>query len=86
MTMKTANVICRENSNSSAISYKSVPYFGLSNFSLYDFKFNCNGTEDSLCDCSVTNQTCPSMEIAEIQCNLPGIMNIIKLHYKYFYT
>lgn len=77
MTMATANVICWENANTTALNYQSVPFntFGTSNFSIYDSQFNCTGTEESLCDCAVTTQACSYSDIVQIQCDLPGNLN-----------
>ena len=82
MTMATAHVICRENANTVALDFQYVPSnFGISNFSIFDYQFDCNGTEESLCDCPITNQSCPTSEIVQIQCDLPGILNYIKLYF-----
>lgn len=44
--------------------------------------FECNGSEDSLCECNITSSTCNISEIAVVECYLPGSYSIqSNLHY-----
>ena len=72
-TLEAADVICKENANTTAHSYQSVnrptaPF----NYAIYPKRFVCTGNEMSLCDCTTTNQVCSSGNIVQIRCNLPG--------------
>ena len=73
MTQQTADVICRESSNSIALNFTSIPL----NTANYDFpivtsSYNCTGSESSLCDCDLVYNICPNMEILQVTCNTPG--------------
>ena len=73
MTQEVADVICKENGNTTARAYRSVSLdFGPLMFPIYGSRFQCNGTELTLCDCESISQTCSSMQILEVQCDLPG--------------
>ena len=73
VTNDVADVICRETGNTTARAYRSVALsFGPLTYPIYGSRFQCNGTESSLCDCESISETCSAMEIVEVQCDLPG--------------
>ena len=78
MTQQTANVICKENGNTTALAYRSVPLdFGPIRFPILGSRFQCSGSESSLCQCGSVSEICSSMEIVEVQCDLPGKFNTV---------
>ena len=73
MTQNTADIICRESTNSSAFSFTSIPINSSNyDFPIFGYSFNCTGYEDSLCDCPNVTNSCPNMEIVQITCYTPG--------------
>ena len=73
MTQHTADVICRENFDSSAVYYSYIPMsFTSYNFPIFGYTFDCTGNETSLCQCQYVANSCPNMEVAEVMCNRPG--------------
>ena len=73
MTEAVANVICRENGGIRVSSFNSLPLEQASlTYSIYQQHFNCSGSEESLCDCEITSQTCASKALARLKCFYPG--------------
>ena len=73
MTQEAANVICKGNGNTTALAYRSISLgFGPIRFPILGSRFECNGSESSLCQCRSISESCSNMEIVEIQCDLPG--------------
>ena len=70
----TAQVVCRENAQVDALTYfganLSIP---TSQYTFAAFSYECNGTEQSLCECSQTPSTCESGSVAIVHCDLPGM-------------
>ena len=57
MTQHTADVICRENFDSSAVYYSSIPMsFTSYDFPIFGYTFDCTGNETSLCGIKVAQK------------------------------
>ena len=73
-TQNTAQVVCRENAQVDALTFYganlSIP---ASQYTISPFNYECNGTEQSLCECSRSTSTCENTLVAIVQCDLPGI-------------
>ena len=70
-TQETANIICKENHDSQAYTYSYVNYQP-SDYPIYPYYYQCDGTEHSVCACREFQQTCSSNQIVHIQCKSPG--------------
>ncbi|KAI6659587.1 Deleted in malignant brain tumors 1 protein-like isoform X1 [Oopsacas minuta] len=69
MTQQAADVICRSHTNTTAMSFTSISSSDADyDFPIYGYKFNCSGSESSLCECVNIEETCSSMEVVQITC------------------
>ena len=77
-TQENADVVCRENEGSTALSYSNVSNSDLtSGLQILERRFICTGMETSLCDCSSSIESCPSNNVVQLQCNTPGLFVIV---------
>ena len=73
-TESAASLVCVEQGNHGLLSIKNISFDETTEiFPIYPNTINCTGNEDSLCDCSITQQACNSTAIAAVECILPGM-------------
>ena len=73
---KAAYVVCGDRNRrmiqSISISYVNIPSDAL----VYNYSFNCDGHEQSLCNCSVQPTSCNSEYVVSMKCTISGnVMN-----------
>ena len=74
-TPDDADVYCFEITGTDSIDLSSVPLQNASiQLPIYDYNYNCSGTEESLCDCPTTEmEQCESNQVSEVVCREPGM-------------
>ena len=73
-TQENADVVCRENDGTTALSVTTVPITNITTsfLPILQKDFDCNGDEVTLCDCASEQATCSSDTVVQVQCNRPG--------------
>ena len=68
-------VVCRENTGTYFIQRGSLERSTLNGTNeIYPYDFQCIGYEDSLCECNTTTQNCASNQVAQVHCNVLGMV------------
>lgn len=69
-----ASVYCYEVTGTDYIEISSAPLEDEPiQLPIYEYNYNCNGTESSLCECPTTElEQCGSNSVSEVKCKAPS--------------
>ena len=64
---------CHEIIGTDSTNYSSVPLLNAPmQLSIYDHSYECEGNEETLCECPTEMEQCQSNQVSEVECREPS--------------